>query len=81
MNNTFNESDNFTPHHVAVLVEELRSEFRVFGEGLGILNHKFEGMRVNQARTLEGITDLGLRMDTRFDSVETRLERLEAAKT
>lgn len=29
---------------VAVILEDLRSQFKVFGEGLNLLNDKFEGL-------------------------------------
>ncbi|OGX34385.1 MAG: hypothetical protein A3C36_00340 [Omnitrophica WOR_2 bacterium RIFCSPHIGHO2_02_FULL_52_10] len=65
-------SDTFTAAQVGVLVEDFRSQFRVFGEGMDLLNNRFGGLerrvdgianrledvRINQAMTLERVTRL-----------------------
>ena len=53
--------DNFT-----VVLEDLRSDFRVFGEGLEMFNQRLDRM--------DGRLE---RMDGRFDSIEVRLEAIE----
>ncbi|HEY6461408.1 MAG TPA: hypothetical protein VIY73_14680 [Polyangiaceae bacterium] len=50
-------------HAFAVVVEQLRSDFRVFGEALAGLDAKVSGLEA--------------RMDQRFDRIEQRLERVE----
>ena len=58
-----------TTQEVAVLIEDLRSQFRIFGEQLKAvetrldnkidkLDGKIEGIATNQARTLERVTSL-----------------------
>jgi septation ring formation regulator EzrA len=85
-----NESGNSTPSQVGVLVEELNQRFDLLADGQSDLNRQFgllsegqnrlrktvEGVRVNQARTLESITQI------RFDitTINGRLERLESAR-
>jgi hypothetical protein len=75
---------NFTPREVAVLVEELRSEFRHVSEGLrGLeekLTNRIDGIAANQAKTLEEITDIKIRLTRIETNFEKRLAALEAAK-
>jgi len=102
-NSSFDNSPEFSrDREFTVVLEDLRTDFRVFGEGLSLLaqrvdgiDNKIEDVRTNQAHTLMRITRIELRMDSmdtrvgsleikvdkRFDAVETRLDRLEAAKT
>jgi len=51
-----------TAREVAVLIEDLKSQFRIFGEQLKAvenrLSDKIEGITSNQAKTLERITSL-----------------------
>ena len=56
------DKTTMTTREVAVLIEDLRSQFRIFGEQLKAvenrLENKIEGVATNQAATLERITSL-----------------------
>ncbi len=56
------DKTTMTTREVAVLIEDLRSQFRIFGEQLKAvearLEGKIEGISANQAKTLEKITSL-----------------------
>ena len=70
MKNKGNKDKTTMPaREVAVLIEDLRSQFRIFGEQLKAveerlgsrierLENRVEGVATNQARTLERITSL-----------------------
>ncbi len=47
---------------VAVLIEDLRSQFRAFGEGLKALSDKTDGIAANQAVTLEKVAGLEIKV-------------------
>ncbi|HEX3045632.1 MAG TPA: hypothetical protein VHY08_12810 [Bacillota bacterium] len=52
-------------HKVAILLEDLKAQFRTFGDGLQMLNDKLDS----------GFESLNNRMD----KLETRMDRLEAS--
>lgn len=75
--------------HLVVILEDMRSKFRAFGEGLSGLREKVdEGFaRVDEkfARVDEGLAGLNNKMDEgfelmdkRFEKVGERLERIES---
>ena len=55
---------------VAVLLEDIRSQMRIFGEGLQMLDEKFSG----KFQEMDARFD---RMDTRFDRMESRFNSFE----
>ena len=57
-----NTKDTFTASQVGALIEDLRSEFRVFGDELKTVSTRLKAVEVNQARTLEKITSLEMRV-------------------
>jgi phage shock protein A len=58
---------------VAVILEDLRSQFRVFGEGLQILNEKVD--RVDKkVDTLETKVDS---LETKVDSLDKKVDALD----
>ena len=58
---------------VAVILEDLRSQFRVFGEGLQMLNEKVD--RVDKkVDTLETKVDS---LETKVDTLETKVDSLD----
>jgi hypothetical protein len=50
--------EKFSAREVAVLLEDLRGQFKAFGEGLEALRDDVGGIKVNQAKTLERVTML-----------------------
>jgi predicted nucleic acid-binding Zn-ribbon protein len=55
---------------VAVLLEDLRSQFRTFGEGLQMMNEKMD----------KGFEALNNRMvETRMDRMETKMDHMETS--
>ncbi len=74
------KTTTMTSQEVGILIEGLRSDFRVFGEGLDLLIHKVNAIVENQAKTLERVTSLEIRVtsiETRLTSVEIRLTSVE----
>ena len=71
MKSTPNGSDNFTPRQVAVLIEKFRGEFRVFGEGLDSLTHKFDKFE-NRFGNLEKRVD---GIDMKVEGIRTNQAR------
>ena len=81
--------DTFTANQVGVLIEELRGEFRVFGEGLDNINCRLdrlwkevEVIRVTLGRTLERVTRIELTQRKFFNthgSHDGRISLLEKA--
>jgi peptidoglycan hydrolase CwlO-like protein len=76
-----------TAGEVAILVEDLKSQFRVFGEELKTLNSKVDGVATNQAETLERVTLLEItsrKIQADIAEIKTdfgkRLTHLEAVK-
>src|SRR5262249_43904913 len=57
-------------HEFMVLVEDMRSQFKVFGEGL-------HGLRENMERRFDEVDKRFEAVDKRFDAVDRRFERLE----
>ena len=58
--------DAMSAREVAVLIEDLRSNFRTFGEGLSMLREKVDSIANALANIMERIT-----------AIESRLTRLE----
>ena len=52
----------FTASQVGTLIERLEGNFKVFSEKLDSLETKVDGIAVNQARTLERITTIELKI-------------------
>lgn len=63
------DKTTMTAREVAVLIEDLRSQFKVFGEGLAALREKVEGIANALANVIERIT-----------LIEARLTRLESKR-
>ena len=87
--NPSKKSDTFTATQVGVLVEELRSEFRVFGESQDLTNSKLDATMAMVARNTEDIfvikADIRVMKNditdikTTLGSHDGRLSRLELA--
>jgi hypothetical protein len=71
------DDNRFTNAQVGVLIEEMDKRYVLLAEGQADLRTKFEGMCVNQARTLESITQIKFGIK----SIDGRLDRLESART
>ena len=83
-----------TAREVAVLIEDLRSQFRIFGEQLNAVENRLEnkigGIAANQAKTLERVTLLEItarkiqtditEIKETFKTHDKRLTHLEALK-
>ena len=67
-----NKPDTFTASQVGTLIEDLRSQFRIFGERMDTFESKLKCVATNQAHTLERITRLELKMNKRFNEVDKR---------
>lgn len=61
-NDTSKEKTTFTAREVAVLVEDLKSQFRIFGDELKTINKRLEGIETTQARMWEKLTQIDLRL-------------------
>ena len=61
--------NTMTAREVAVLIEDLRSQFRIFGEGLTALREKVDSIANALANVIERIT-----------TIELRLSRLESKR-
>jgi hypothetical protein len=59
--------NTMTAREVAVLIEDLRSQFRIFGEGLTALREKVDSIANALANVIERITTIELRL-TRLES-------------
>jgi septal ring factor EnvC (AmiA/AmiB activator) len=82
-----------TQTEVGALIEDLRSQFRIFGDGLKMLDEKLtskiDGIATNQAKTLERVTSLEItvrkiqadisEIKTTLEKHDTRLIHLESA--
>ena len=82
-----------TQTKVGALIEDLRSQFRIFGDGLKMLDEKLtskiDGIATNQAKTLERVTSLEItvrkiqadisEIKTTLEKHDTRLIHLESA--
>ena len=76
-----------TTHEVGVLIEGLRSDFRVFGDKLSFIKDKVEVIETNQAKAWEKITEIDLRLikvekeitkiNDRLVGIENRLTKVE----
>jgi archaellum component FlaC len=71
------EAGRSAARHFSVIVEDLLSQFKVFGEAL-------QGLRENMAlrfdeidRRFDGIDDRFERIDHRFDGIDDRFERID----
>jgi hypothetical protein len=51
---------------VAVLLEDIRSQFRVFGEGLQMLNEKVDGIDIKVGSVGSKVENLELEMKRQF---------------
>lgn len=74
------KSNTFTASQVGTLIEELRSDFKVFGEGLVVLTSKVDVLDGKVDVLDSRVSSLELRMtgvEIRLTSVETRLTRVE----
>ena len=60
------EKSSMSTTEVGVLIEDLKSNFRTFGEGLTMLREKIDSVANALANTMERIT-----------TIESRLTRLE----
>ncbi|MBU0897493.1 MAG: hypothetical protein KKB76_07735, partial [Candidatus Omnitrophica bacterium] len=67
---------NFTAREVTVILEDIRSQFRAFGEGLKALSTKVDGIAANQARTLEKVTALEIGQRLLIKRVEALEKRV-----
>lgn len=56
------EKTTFTAREVAVLVEDFRSQFRVFGEGQKALREEFNGMKIAFKGLNKGVERIDLRL-------------------
>jgi|GEM_PF-6289709 hypothetical protein len=56
------DKTTMTAREVAVLIEDLRSQFRTFGEGLVSLREKVEGINDALGNAMERITTMELRL-------------------
>jgi len=72
---TAKDQTTMTTTEVGVLIEDLRSDFGVFGESLNLLNQKFDGLTVRVDRVETKVDDLGLRVIR----LEGKVDRLESA--
>ena len=61
------DKTTMTAREVAVLIEDLRSQFRVFGEGLTGLREKVDSIANALANVIERITAIELRL-TRLET-------------
>ena len=61
----------------AIVVEGLRSEFRVFAEDLTSVKKTVEDTRNNLAMTLERVTRIEINMNRRFELVDKRFESVD----
>ncbi len=62
-----NSGDDFSrEREFKVILEDIYSQFRVFGEGMGDLRNKFENLETRFDK-----------LETRFDKLETRFDGLE----
>ena len=52
----------FTATEVGAIVEDLRSQFRAFGDELKSITRRIEGIETTVARTWEKITEIDLRL-------------------
>ncbi len=78
------EKTTFTAREVAVLVENLENQFKLFGEKIQSIDDKIDGIPINQARTLERITIIEIKniLKSRVDPadfkiIQTRVTTLE----
>lgn len=74
------EKTTFTAREVAVLIEELRSQFRVFGEGQSALRDKVDTIMGMVAKNCEDIVMLNMRTDgikTDINKINGKLVQIE----
>lgn len=78
--NNRKEKTTFTAREVAVLIEELRGQFRIFGENLSAVKSKVEAIFEEQGRQKEEIfiikTDINV-IKTEIKEIKARLDRVE----
>ena len=64
------KTDKFTVTEVGALIEDLRSQFKVFGEGLKDLREKVDGLK-DLREKVDGLNDLREKFDTLTGKVDT----------
>ena len=68
---------------VAVLMEELKSQFRVFGDELKTITGKTEAIETTVGKTWEKVTGIDLRLirvENKLNNVDKRLSAVETLK-
>ena len=81
------KDDKYTATEVGTLIEQIRSEFKVFGEGLKDLREKVDATHEQVIKNTEQITLLEIairetrgeitKINGRLDRIEERLGRIE----
>lgn len=72
-NKTDKDKTTMTAREVAVLIEDLRSQFRAFGDELKTINRRIEGIETTLAKAWEKLTEI----DLRLIRVEKKVEEIE----
>ena len=66
-----------TEHDVAVLLEEVRSQFKIFGEALQGNREEHQRTRLELGGKIDGLDTRLIRVEGRLEGVEGRLEGVE----
>lgn len=87
-NKTGADKTTMTAREVAVLIEGLRSDFRVFGDELKTITKRIEGIETTTARAWAKLTEIDLRLirvEKKVEGIDTKLinidKRLTAVET
>jgi chromosome segregation ATPase len=80
-NKNSNDKTTMTAREVVVLIEGLRSEFKLFGDGLKMLIAKVEALEATVARVWEKVTQIDLRLIRVEKKIVEIDERLKSAET
>ncbi|PIP20022.1 MAG: hypothetical protein COX40_06955 [Candidatus Omnitrophica bacterium CG23_combo_of_CG06-09_8_20_14_all_40_11] len=83
-NKTGKDKTSMTAREVGVLIEGLRSDFRVFGDELKTITRRIEGIETTVARTWEKITELDLRLvrvENKLEEIDLRLINIDKRLT
>lgn len=66
---------------VAVLLEDIRSQMRIFGEGIQMLDEKFSSRFQEMDARFDRMDARFDRMDVRFNKMDARFDRMESHLT
>jgi tetrahydromethanopterin S-methyltransferase subunit G len=77
------DKTTMTAREVAVLIEDLGSQFRAFGDELKTITRRLDGIEITVARTWEKLTEIDLRLirvEKKLEEIDKRLTVVESPK-